>query len=133
MNDRIATKLLRRVLLPADDRARAPNSKSPVMGASVRWLVDWARTSERNLVARYHDWTKAQAAGTTTPPGAVNMDDWTDLARWLLEHRRAAKVGANDSPTVDGRHLAWKQVRLEVAQFMGLFREMFGMDEQDGG
>jgi hypothetical protein len=90
-------------------------------------------TTEHNLACRFHDWNRSQTEGTTPPPGAVNADDWWDLARWLLEHRRAAKVGANDSATVDQRHLAWKHVRLEVAQFMGLFRELFGMDEQDGG
>jgi hypothetical protein len=78
-------------------------------------------TTEHNLACRFHDWNRSQTEGTTPPPGAVNADDWWDLARWLLEHRRAAKVGANDSATVDQRHLAWKHVRLEVAQFMGLF------------
>lgn len=129
---RLSDRVLRRVTMLADDPGSQPRSKSTVVGISRAYLARLAGISESTIGARSSEWRKAMAAGEVPPSDAVNVDDWADFCRWLLERRRLTKLvpeSSLDGLTSGERHKLLSDARARAARdvqvFMRRARELF--------
>jgi hypothetical protein len=114
------TTRLRLVTMLGDDPALADKSRSPVIGFSFA-LFSWLAGCDSGVLAqRGRDFRQALERGEPPPPKAVDLEDWWDIARWVLEHRLAARLEAEGVP----QHEARRRAALGVAQMLAPIREL---------
>jgi hypothetical protein len=104
------------------DPALDDGSKSPILGVSFGLLSRLRDLDDGALAARGRAYRLAVDAGKMPPPNSVNLDDWWDIARWVLEHRRVANI-REDNPDI-GLEEAREQAGLDVAQMLAPIREL---------
>ena len=105
------------------DPALDDNSRSPILGVSFLLLEKWGLARYPGEFARLgREYRDATAAGKLPPPRAVNLDDWWDIARLLLERRQEARLSADD-PSIDPAD-AQEQAGLDVAAMLAPIRDL---------
>lgn len=103
------------------DPALETGSRSPILGVSFAFIERIRGGCAEGDLARFgRDYRLALAAGRLPPPRAVDLDDWWNIARWMLEGRRAARL---ESEGMDAE-LAREQAGLDVAAVLGSLREL---------
>lgn len=102
------------------DPAMDEHSRSPVIGVSYALISLLAGFSNADLAERGRDYRKAVEGGETPPAGSVNLDDWWDIFRWLLEHRATSRLTAEGVPLYSAR----RRAALEVAVMLAPIREL---------
>jgi hypothetical protein len=117
----IVEKVLRRVRLLPGDPGRADRSKTTILGVSLAYLSVLAGVEKTTLQARASEYRTAIREGRTPPPESVNLEDWWDLARWVLEHRLAARLEADGIQQYEAR----RRAALAVSQMLAPIRELF--------
>ena len=111
----------RKVALLPHDPALEEGSRSPIIGISFALLSKLAeQVTEQALSARGRDYRVALERGEQPPAKAVNLEDWWDIARWVLERRLAARLSAEGVP----QHEARRKAALAVAQMLAPIREL---------
>lgn len=95
-------------------------SRSPILGVSFAFLSRLAWCHPTALAKRGWDYRKAMAAGELPPHDAVNLEDWWDIARWVLERRLTARLEADGVQ----QHEARRRAALGVSQMLAPIREL---------
>jgi hypothetical protein len=105
------------------DPALDDNSRSPILGVSFQLLEKWGLARYPGEFSRLgREYRDAIAAGKLPPPRAVNLEDWWELGRLVLERRQEARLTADD-PNIDPDD-AQEQAGHEVAAMLAPIRDL---------
>ena len=116
----LPNKVRRLVRMHEADPGSTPGSKSTVLGVSLAGLARLACVGESTISARASEHAAAATKGVEPTSRTVDVNDWFDLARWVLEHRMIAKLRASGLVLPDAR----EQSRHAVAEMLAPIREL---------